>query len=44
MIGIEPEDNTDTPYLAFGIGDTVTAPDQTGADHLPRGRHLVVGG
>lgn len=31
VIGIEPEDNTDTPYLAFGIGDTVTAPDQTGA-------------
>lgn len=26
-----PRDETDTPYLAFGLGDTVPVPDHTGA-------------
>lgn len=30
VVGIEPVDTTDQPYEAFGIGDTVTAPDIDG--------------
>lgn len=37
-----PVDETDTPYLAFGVGDTVTVPDFDGTPSVERVMALTV--
>lgn len=34
--GIEPTDESETPYLGFHVGDTVTVPDEAGAAAVER--------
>jgi hypothetical protein len=40
--GIQPVDDTDTPYLAYRVGDTVTVPDSTGASAAERVLSITV--
>lgn len=42
VAGIEP-DPADEPYVGFGLGDTVTMPDETGSPGLVRVRSIAVG-
>jgi hypothetical protein len=39
---IEPVDDTDRPYIAFGVGDTVTVPDSSGVPVLRRVSAITV--
>lgn len=41
-VGLAPVDDTDTPYLAFTTGDTVTVPDEAGAPTSERVMAITV--